>query len=243
MNKVKLGFFSFTEITDPNEHHAYNEWHMLDHMPEQYPLRGVAGGERWVSTPACRAARTASDALLDPIHYATCYLMTDPVDETLSDFMELGAKLHELGRFHAARQSLLSGPFQFLDAHAAPRVRVSPESLPWRPKRGVWITVDDVIDRAPLDAHIERIQTEITPAALAVPGVAGVWQFASSRRMFGTRWSTGDRRISIWYLDDDPIETGRALAPIIDVATPALHRLFSGPLETVRVNEWDWFDA
>ena len=56
-NKVKVGFFSFTEITDPTEHHSYNEWHMLDHMPEQYPLDGIAYGQRWVSTPACRAAR------------------------------------------------------------------------------------------------------------------------------------------------------------------------------------------
>ena len=56
MNKVEVGFFSFTEITDPSEHRAYNEWHQLDHMPEQLPLRGVAYGARWVSTPACTGA-------------------------------------------------------------------------------------------------------------------------------------------------------------------------------------------
>ena len=52
MNKVKVGFFSFTEITDPREHRAYNEWHQLDHMPEQLPIRGIAWGQRWVATPA-----------------------------------------------------------------------------------------------------------------------------------------------------------------------------------------------
>ncbi len=57
MPKVTLGFFSFTEITDPGEHRSYNAWHQLDHMPEQYPLAGVVAGQRWVSTPACRAAR------------------------------------------------------------------------------------------------------------------------------------------------------------------------------------------
>ena len=57
MNKVKVGFFSFTEITDPAEHRSYNEWHQLDHMPEQYPLAGMAFGQRWVSTPACRVGR------------------------------------------------------------------------------------------------------------------------------------------------------------------------------------------
>ena len=39
-DKFKIGFFSFTEITDPAEHRSYNEWHMLDHMPEQYPIAG-----------------------------------------------------------------------------------------------------------------------------------------------------------------------------------------------------------
>jgi len=50
-NKIRLGFFSFTEITDPNEHHSYNEWHQLDHMPEQFPLSGIVYGQRR-GTPA-----------------------------------------------------------------------------------------------------------------------------------------------------------------------------------------------
>ncbi len=80
MNKVKVGFFSFTEITDPSEHRSYNEWHQLDHMPEQYPLPGMAFGQRWVSTPACRAARAVDGPLLAPVHYVTLYLMTEPVE-------------------------------------------------------------------------------------------------------------------------------------------------------------------
>jgi hypothetical protein len=67
MNKVKVGFFSFTEITDPSEHRSYNEWHQLDHMPEQYPLPGMAFGQRWVSTPACRAARAVDRSLRHPL--------------------------------------------------------------------------------------------------------------------------------------------------------------------------------
>ena len=64
MNKVRIGFFSFTEITDPTKHRAYNEWHQLDHMPEQFPIRGVAYGQRWVSTPACRDARAVDEGLI-----------------------------------------------------------------------------------------------------------------------------------------------------------------------------------
>jgi hypothetical protein len=75
--------FSFTEITEPNEHHSYNEWHMLDHMPEQYPIAGIAYGQRWVSTPANAAARAVAEAPLDAVHYLTCYVKTEPVEETL----------------------------------------------------------------------------------------------------------------------------------------------------------------
>jgi len=33
-----LGFFSFTEVTDPSAHEAYNAWHQLDHLPEQFTI-------------------------------------------------------------------------------------------------------------------------------------------------------------------------------------------------------------
>jgi hypothetical protein len=112
MNKVKVGFFSFTEITDPSEHHSYNEWHQLDHMPEQYPLAGMAFGQRWVSTPACRAARAVDGALLAPVHYVTLYLMTEPIEATLEAFHALGGELRAVGRFHQHRRALVSGPFE-----------------------------------------------------------------------------------------------------------------------------------
>ena len=59
-------------------------------MPEQYPLPGMAFGQRWVSTPACRAARAVDGALLAPVHYVTLYLMTEPVEATLDEFAALG---------------------------------------------------------------------------------------------------------------------------------------------------------
>src|SRR5271163_2686196 len=65
VGKVVAGFFSFTEITDPGSHRSYNEWHQLDHLPEQYPIAGVVSGQRWVLTPGCRTARLASGRQLD----------------------------------------------------------------------------------------------------------------------------------------------------------------------------------
>ena len=49
-NKVKVGFFSFTEVLD-GRHREYNQWHGLDHMPENFKLDGLQWGQRWVATP------------------------------------------------------------------------------------------------------------------------------------------------------------------------------------------------
>ncbi|HET9728718.1 MAG TPA: hypothetical protein VFR41_04815, partial [Acidimicrobiia bacterium] len=168
MSKVKVGFFSFTEITDPDEHHSYNEWHMLDHMPEQFPLDGIAWGQRWVSTPGCRAARTASEQPLDPIHYVTLYLMAEPIDRTLAEFQALGRELHAKDRFHLHRVARLSGPFPVVECAAAPRVLISAAAVPYRPHRGVHVTVAP----EPLDVN----------ALVGLPGVAGAWTFADAQR-------------------------------------------------------------
>ncbi len=137
VNKVKVGFFSFTEITDPAEHRAYNEWHQLDHMPEQFPIPGIVYGQRWVSTPACRAARAVDDDPLagDPLH--------DPVPHGRPDRPD-AARLHG-GRSAAARAGPLPPEAPRVrsrarssgcDAHAAPRVLVSAEAVPYRPEPG-----------------------------------------------------------------------------------------------------------
>jgi hypothetical protein len=244
VNKIGVGFFSFTEITDPGEHHAYNEWHQLDHMPEQYPLEGLAFGQRWVSTPACAKARVVSEAPLDATHYMTLYLMTDPVDRTLREFYELGGRLRALGRFHRHRRSRLSGPLRVLDTAAAPRVLVSAEAVPYRPNRGVYVVVEEPRDRAALDDYTRWLHVEHHDRLLDVPGVAGLWTFSTSAAFRDHPWDTGDRRITVLWLDGEPL----AVASKIDEADNArrayddtTHVMFSGPLETIVPWEWDWF--
>src|SRR5947209_15104909 len=145
MNKVRVGFFSFTEITDRAQHRAYNEWHLLDHMPEQYPLGGLAHGQRWVRTPALRdASLVEPGSPLDAVHYTTLYLMTEPVTQTLREFLALGADLRALGRFFSARQSHLSGPTRLLTSAVAPRALISAEAVPYRPHTGIHVIVERV---------------------------------------------------------------------------------------------------
>ena len=235
--KPTYGFFSFTEITDPAEHRSYNEWHQLDHLPEQFPLAGIVHGQRWVSTPACRAARVAGAADLDRVHYVTCYLMAEPIEETLDEFFALGAELHRLARFHRHRRAHLTGPFRIVGRVAAPRVLVSAEAVPFRAHRGVYVVV-------------EELPSGDGPGAVdhglhAVAGVAGVWTFASAD-LTSSRWTAGARRITVCWLDDDVLEVSARLAPIVDGwrerAAPGSNVSFAGPFETITPWEWDWFD-
>jgi len=213
-NKVKVGFFSFTEITDPREHRSYNEWHQLDHMPEQFPLDGLAYGQRWVSTPACRAARVVSGERLDPIHYVTLYLMTEPVERTLREFRELGQELHDKHRFHLHRRARLSGPFELVATAVAPRVLISAAAVPYRPNRGVYMVVQTAGAARP-DAG----------TWCAADGVAGVWQFADA-----------ERTITVAWLDEDPL----AVAPRLAVPGDGVE--LAGPFATITPWEWDWFE-
>jgi hypothetical protein len=245
VNKVKVGFFSFTEITDPREHRAYNEWHQLDHMPEQYPLDGVTFGQRWVRTPACRDAAVVRDAPFDAVHYLTLYLMTDPVTRTLREFFDLGGQLRALGRFHRHRRSHFSGPLQVLESAAAPRVLISANAVPYRPNRGAYVVVEEPTDRTRLDDYTQWLHREHHPALLDVAGVAGVWTFATSSAFRDQPWDTGDRRITVMWLDDDPL----AVQPALDEAdaprrarTDVSRTVFAGPFETIVPWQWDWFE-
>ncbi len=233
MNKVELGFFSFTEITDPGEHHSYNEWHMLDHMPEQYPLDGVAYGQRWVSTPACRAARLVSELLLDPVHYMTLYLMTEPVERTLREFMQLGRDLYKVGRFHLHRRSQLSGPFPLLGETVAARVLISAEAVPYRPNLGVYVEVEALPDGGHSGSDDPDLEAH-RGALCSQPGVVGAWSFADERY-----------RMTVSWLDVPPLEVAVRLEPIVEARRKAspTRTVFAGPLEAITPWQWDWFDT
>ncbi len=240
LGKVQVGFFSFTEITDPAEHRSYNEWHMLDHMPEQYPLPGVLWGQRWVSTPACRAARAVDGPLLSGMHYLTLYLMGEPLHETLRLFDELGRQLHQLDRFHQHRRALVAGPFRAAGARVAARALVSSAAVPFRPNRGVYVVVDEPGAGTGAAGGDERSELE---AAVALPGVAGAWWFTAEADLPG-RWRPDARRVTVCYLDEAPLEVAGALAPVLlDGSAATGHTpLFAGPLEAIVPWQWDWFE-
>ena len=180
-----LGFFSFTEVTDPSAHEAYNAWHQLDHLPEQFTIDGVLFGRRWVRSPRCRAVESATGDLLDRFHYMTLYLLRD--EDVVPEFFALAERLYAEDRFFAARRALLSGPFAVVGRWAAPRVAVSAGAVPYRPAQGVHVVVGPALRGEELVTHA---------------GVAGVWQFFDAEH---------DRTITVTFVDGDLWQAAAAL--------------------------------
>jgi hypothetical protein len=215
-----LGFFSFTEVTDPDGHEAYNAWHQLDHLPEQFTIDGISFGQRWVCSPRCVDQRLAVSPLLARCHYMTLYLMRDA--EVVPEFAALARRLRAEGRFFGARQSHLSGPFEVVGRWSAPQVEVSPAALPFRPSEGVYVAVGP-----PLDGS-RRTQM------LEVPGVAGAWQFAETARP-----EEAGRQITVVFVEEGLWAAAERLDPLWTGGEGPLE--WAGPLERVDPGDWVWF--
>ena len=243
MNRVKVGFFSLSHHSTSGDDRPYLEWHQMDHMPEQYQLPGLLLGQRWASTPACRASRAAGIDGWSTVEHVVCYLMGNPVGETLDEFFALGRHLAELGRFPHTLPSQYRGGLRLLETLAARRVLISPEVVPFRPHQGIYLIVEEPTDRPSQDAHAQRTHVELLPELVSVPGVAGAWVFGTTPSIRWPMFSEGDYRMTVCYLDDDPASVGERLAPVLDRwwSTAPVRPVLGAPFESMVIWDWDRF--
>ncbi|NKY54360.1 hypothetical protein [Nocardia vermiculata] len=253
-------FFSFIELTDPEQHREYNEWHQLDHRPENLLLPGVAWGDRWARRRD-RDPATTADGELAGTDYVAMYWFRPPYERSIAEWTKLGEDSFQWGRgpmLPGVRRSLLAF-FTPVKGYVAPRVQVSADALPFRPNRGLHVTVDYLADPHSAQVHEQfRWQDQVRiPDLLTCPGVAGAWTFAlhtmqqhptlpfdQTRR----EYASGSLRIRLLYLDGDPTtvtaeiaereqqwdEAGRG-APYPE----AEQTLLAGPVHTI-VPWQDW---
>lgn len=250
---AELAFFSFVQLADATHHHTYNEWHQLDHLPENRALPGVAWGDRW-GRPADYAAASHANEKYRDVDYVAMYWFRAPVDEAVAAWDALGATSFQWGRgpmLPGVSRPLL-GFFNPVKGYAAPTALVSPEVLPYRPMRGLHLTLTRHANPHGTDAHaaFQHEDRELIPALLEADGVAGAWTFSFSHPQ---RHSTlplettdadakGSLRIRLMYLDEDPLEVTpnltaiqRALAP----GAPTSETLLSTPVKTI-IPWQDW---
>jgi hypothetical protein len=264
-------YFSLSEITDPMKHRDHNEWHQLDHRPENLLLPGVAWGDRWVRSPDCAALSSGSAAAYMSAHYGIMYWFREPLGETLDDWFHLTYRSFQWGRSPQIgwTRRPMRGLFAPVKGYVAPRVRVSVDALPYRPVKAVQVTLSS-FDYGHSDAAtILRWYDEVRlPDLLQCRGVAGGYVLAAESAFRppweekGAEWAFPDTatragspspdRMLILYLDEEPdvfysdlSERDRLAGRngrLID-SSAVEDVLFSSPFRRVVPWQWDWFDG
>lgn len=244
MIRVKAAFFNLTApAADGEDISGYLRWHLLDHMPEQYQLPGIVHAMRWIADGAYGDHRMAGEGELERVGGVVNYLVGDPVQQTHDDFMELGPRLAEKGRFPHRRPSLQLRMPALLHWYASPRALVSAEVVPFRPHRGVLLIMEEPVGAETGD-WLQWLHAEHYPELLALPGVAGAWMYGSSRVWKLHATCRGEPQyITVVYLDEDPLTTTQTMRATVERrwASGAVRPLFAGPLRTMM--QWDaWPD-
>lgn len=249
-------FLSFPAVTDPTRHAEYNAWHQLDHQPENLALPGVLHGARWVRTPACRAHGEVRLEPLQDSDYLAMYWFVEPAAESILEWRGLG----ELTRQQGRRPDLawttrpVMGMFRPIRGHLAPQVRISLAALPFRVHTGVYVEVSRVRpgDAVAAQSWFEDQEDAHIPGLLAIPGAVGAWTFSDVEVTVagehGERLPLTDLRVTLVYLESDPVDYAAALAGADRRAGEAASggiatTLFRGPLATVQPWRWNWFSV
>jgi hypothetical protein len=255
---------SLSWMTDPTKHELYSSWHGLDHQPENLALQGVALGRRWVRTPACAAYTTTASEALAPTQYVNFYWFREPIAESIREWEDLASLSRVWGRRPEVDPGVrdpvdfwkptLGGFWVPVHGYVAPSVAVPPDVLPFRPDRGIHLTVSRLsgtaIDVMNVAAWYDRVRL---PDLTATPGASGAWTFISSDTFDQDRSSSmaSFLQITVLYLEEPPVDFAARLPGRLEelksqgrfLDTSGVEEvLYAGPFQTVIPWQWDWFD-
>ena len=206
----------------------YLKWHSLDHRPEQHRLAKLRASLRLVSTPACRAARAASDERYHAVDHVMTYLFADVAG--LREFADLGGALRTGGRMPYLLPLVERTVYRLDGTVAASRIKVGADVLPWWPAKGVYLL-------------IERGETPAS-GLVELPGVGGAWWGGalSLQPPYATTSNTG-MQITYCFLDGEPAETAERLRPALAKrwARSGLEPLLAAPFHVLDPYEPDRF--
>jgi hypothetical protein len=248
MNQIKSGVFVLTEVPDPGDHVPYNWWHSSDHIPENRAIDGIVVGVRWAAPQSLMDARLVVHPGFAAHQYVQHYMMTEPIERVWREFMDLGVWSREADRTFPRRRLLFAGHYRLLGARCSTRIPISPEALPFRPYRGVFIVMADVVEPA-TEAEAIRWYEEIRiPDMLSLEGILGVYWFRCREAAFQQNVGMGGESAAWWRADNEHVHhVSTAQQPVVG---DPLHRyvflyyLDADPLEMAgRIREgeavWD----
>ena len=234
---VTTAMLSMSARSDTGQDADYIRWHQFDHAAEQFRIDGVRNGQRWVSTPACRAARRAQTAPFDRVDHVAQYLFAEPVLETVRAFMALGAALTAAGRQPLAVPRVQSGAYDVVDMRVNPRGTVGACSLPWWPASGIYLTVEP----SAADDAQHRSQAASLARLVDVDGVAGAWRYVGAERDLSPLACRREQSVVVFYLYENPLAVADRLGAALESEwrTTGVAAQFAAPFYIVRPLEWD----
>lgn len=228
VHDVSFAVLSMSERHPDGLDDEYLDWHLLDHLPEQYQIEGLRLGQRWLSTDACRAARAVEVAPFDRVDHLVGYLFGGEVDPALDTFFELGAALNRAGRMPISLPRVGVTGWEATGRAAAPRVLVGADVVPWRPHRGVYVIVESIDAGGDDGAH----QLD---GLVEVDGVAGVWRYRDGGARHERLLAIDGAHLTICYLDGEPSAVAPGLAERLRSrwTDGAITPLLAGPFDVV----------
>jgi len=217
-------FVSMSARHPSGEDAEYLAWHGLDHRPEQHRLASLRASLRLVSTAECRRARAASHPRFEATDHVMTYFFAD---RALSGFADLSTALHGAGRVPYLLPVVERGVYSVRETHAAPRIKIGADVLPWWPAQGAYLLVE---------------QGDATPASLHdVPGIAGTWcAVAVPADPTLTRAESG-HRLTFCFLDENPVAVALRLRAVLQQrwTRTGVTPLLAAPFHSVVAREWD----
>lgn len=175
-------------------------WHTIDHRPEQHRLAALRASLRLVSTPACRAARAASNPRYDAVDHVMTYLFADVAG--LQGFIDLADALRNGGRIPYLLPSVERAVYRLDGAAAAQRIKAGADVLPWWPAKGIYL----LIERG----------TSAPPEFIDAPGVGGAWWGTGLSLLVPYATAPNDGlQITYYFLDGEPAQTAERLRPML----------------------------
>jgi hypothetical protein len=219
---IRHAFLSLSARESDGRDAEYLEWHAMDHRPEQYRLANLRNTMRLVSTPACRAARAASEGKFDEVDHVMNYQFTDG---DLAEFAALGGALDRAGRMPLRLPSVGYLTGNLAGKVAAAHAVAGADVIPWRPCHGVYLVFE---------------QGQASPEALVdLPGVAGVWWYHGAKSSeFAS--DAGGLQITYCYLDEDPVDCAGALGEAMRQrwASGEVQGLLAAPFYSLVPFDW-----
>jgi hypothetical protein len=233
---VAAGFIGFYRRHPEGRDAESIRWHQFDHMPEQFRLPGLRHGQRWVATPACRAARRAQEPPFDQAVVAQHYLFAEPVTQSIKAFVDLGATLTAAGRRAFSPPPVENVYYEVGERLRNPGGVVSAHALPWRPAHGVYV----VVERKGASDAERAADAAARQALVKLDGVAGAWRFESPTRDLGGD-PRPDQAVSVFYLYQDPVVMAGPIGEALERhwAVTGRRARLAGPFYVVRPLEWD----